>query len=294
MKQPDDCHCAERACSRPLRRALPRQIVVRGKLPVIQHEVVKTQMHLQPGLLELNDAALARLLRDPEQRESARDVLVYRYGSMVRSAAYQYQLPAQHYEDLIQVGYLGLMKAINGFDPAIREDLAPYARACVTGEIKRFFRDKRWPIKVSRTDQELLLGAKKAGAELAAELGATPTEQQVAARLNVSAGALRHAYQAHGAFAPRSLDTPISADDERDAGDLIGSGDPQIEQTADMEAVRQHWNELSGAQREILLLRFYGNMSQSQIAARLHCSQMHVSRLQARALAFLRRRLQTE
>jgi RNA polymerase sigma-B factor len=266
--------------------------VVRGKPPVIQHEVVKTQLHLQPGLLELSDGALARLLRDPEQAESARDALVDRYGSMVRSAAYQYQLPAQYYEDLVQVGYLGLMKAINGFDPAIREDLTPYARACVTGEIKRFFRDKRWLIKVSRADQELLLGAKKACAELAAELGGTPTEQQVAARLNVSAGALRHAYQAHGAFAPRSLDAPVSADDARDAGDLIGSGDAQIEQAADMDAVRQHWNELPGAQRKILLLRFYGNMSQSQIAARLHCSQMQVSRLQARALAFLRGRLQ--
>jgi hypothetical protein len=88
------------------------------------------------------------------------------------------------------VGYLGLMKAINGFDPAIREDLTPYARACVTGEIKRFFRDKRWLIKVSRTDQELLLGAKKAYAELIADQGGTPTDQQVAARLNVSADTL--------------------------------------------------------------------------------------------------------
>jgi RNA polymerase sigma-B factor len=273
---------------------LPRQIVVRGKLPVVQHEVVKTQLHLQPGLLDLSDAELARLLRDPEQAESARDALVYRYGSMVRSAAYQYQLPAQYYEDLIQVGYLGLMKAINGFDPAVREDLTPYARACVTGEIKRFFRDKRWLIKVSRTDQELLLSAKKTYAELAAEMGGTPTNQQVAARLNVSADILRHAYQARDAFAPGSLDAPVSADDARDAGDLIGSGDPQIEQAADMEAVRQHWNELPGAQRKILLMRFYGNMSQSQIAAHLHCSQMQVSRLQARALALLRGRLQAE
>jgi hypothetical protein len=75
--------------------------VVRGKLPVVQHEVVKTQLHFQPGLLELSDGELAWLLRDREQAESARDALVYRYGSLVRSAAYQYRLPVQHYEDLV-------------------------------------------------------------------------------------------------------------------------------------------------------------------------------------------------
>jgi RNA polymerase sigma-B factor len=258
---------------------------------VAQHEM-KSHLHAQPGLLELSDGELARLLRDPEQCQGAREALVDRYGPLVRSAAYQYQLPAQYYEDLIQVGYLGLMKAVRSFDPAIREDLKPYARACVTGEIKRFFRDKRWLIKVSRADQELLLDAKKASEELAAELGGTPTDEQVADHLDVSVGALRHAYQAHVAFAAESLDAPVSSDDDRDAGGLVGSEDGQLDHAVDMEAVRRHWDQLPWAQRKVLLMRFYGNMSQSQVAARLHISQMHVSRLQARALAFLRGRLQ--
>src|SRR5271156_1520831 len=110
-----------------------------------------------PDLTALSDAELARLLDDPQLGDDARATLVSRYQTLVRSSAHQYQLPAQHYEDLVQVGYLGLMKAINNFDPTVREELKPYAHSCVTGEIKRFFRDKRWLIRVSRTDQELFL-----------------------------------------------------------------------------------------------------------------------------------------
>jgi RNA polymerase sigma-B factor len=247
-----------------------------------------------PDLTALSDAELARLLDDPQRGEGARTTLVSRYQSLVRSSAHQYQLPAQYYEDLVQVGYLGLMKAINNFDPTVRQELKPYAHSCVTGEIKRFFRDKRWLIRVSRTDQELFLNAKKAQAELAHELGGTPTDEQVAAYLNVSAQALRHAYQAHEAFAPESLDAPVSVSDDRDSGDLLGADDSALDMAVDMDSVRLHWDELPVAQQQILLMRFYGNMTQAQVADKLDCSQMHVSRLQSRALAFLRKRLTSD
>jgi RNA polymerase sigma-B factor len=247
-----------------------------------------------PDLPGLNDSDLAELVHDPEQGASAREELVRRYGPLVRALAYQYQIPAQYHEDLVQAGYVGLLKAINSFDPSIREELKPYARACASGEMKRFFRDKRWLIRVSRTDQELFLHARKAHADLEAELGATPTDDQVADRLNVSTGALRHAYQAHNAFTAVSLDTPVSADDARETGELFGADDAAIDHSADMETVRRHWRELPRLQRRVLLLRFYGNMSQSQVADRLNCSQMQVSRLQTRALAFLRGRLLAE
>ena len=232
--------------------------------------------------------------REPVEQlgDDARSTLGSRYQTLVRSSAHQYQLPAQHYEDLTQVGYVGLMKAINSFDPAIRPDLKPYARACVDGEIKRYFRDKRWLMRVSRSDQELLLAARKAHAELAAEIGGTPTDDDIAGRLKVTTGQLRHAYQSHQAFAPGSIDAPVSSDDDRGISEVIGAEDPQLAQSDAMDAVQQHWKELPAMQREILLLRFYGNMTQTQIADRLHCSQMHVSRLQARALTFLRTRLQ--
>jgi RNA polymerase sigma-B factor len=248
-----------------------------------------TDPALKPGP---SDSELARLLHDPQQRDRACEILVTRYQPMVRAVARQYQLPAQYYEDLTQAGYVGLMKAINSFDPSIRADLKPFARACVTGEIKRYFRDKRWLMRVSRADQELLLGAKKAQAELATELGSTPTDEQVAGRLEVTVDQLRHAYQAHRAFAPDSLDAPVSGDDERSFADLVGTEEPAFAHADTMAAVRQHWEELPGTQRRVLLLRFYGNMTQAQVADRLHCSQMHVSRLQARALDFLRGRLQ--
>jgi RNA polymerase sigma-B factor len=247
-----------------------------------------------PDLTTLSDAEVARLLDDPQRGDDARSTLVSRYQGLVRAAAHQYQLPAQYYEDLVQVGFLGLMKAINNFDPEVREELKPYAHACVTGEIKRFFRDKRWLIRVSRTDQELFINARKAQAELGAELGGTPSDEQVAARLDVSPAALRHAYQAHEAFAPESLDAPVSVSDDRDAGDLLGADDSALDVAVDMDAVRLHWHELPSAQQRILLMRFYGNMTQAQVADKLDCSQMHVSRLQSRALAFLRQRLTSD
>src|ERR1700744_6269165 len=112
----------------------------------------------------------------------ARETLVSPYRPMVRGLAGRYQVPPQQREDLVQVGYVGLMKAINSFDPSIRDELKPYARICADGEMKRYFRDKRWLIRVSRTDQELLLAARKTQAELAGELGATPTDEQRADR----------------------------------------------------------------------------------------------------------------
>jgi RNA polymerase sigma-B factor len=246
------------------------------------------------GLSRLSDAELAALLHQPSRADDAREVLVFRYRPLVRALARRYQIPVQVQEDLVQAGYVGLLKAINSFDPSIRADLKPYARVSVSGEMKRFFRDKRWLIRVSRRDQELLLAARKAQADLAGELGGTPTDDQVAERLDVSTATLRHAYGAHDAFAPGSLDAPVSGDDEREAGDLIGADDVAMSHSDEMDAVRRYWAELPQPQQRILLLRFYGNMTQSQVAGRLHCSQMHVSRLQARALTFLRGRLLAE
>jgi RNA polymerase sigma-B factor len=259
---------------------------------VVDPEMAMTYSMPQPGQAELSDSELARHLHDPARHDLALEMLVHRYQAMVRTLAHQYQLPAQHYEDLTQAGYVGLMKAINNFDPTIRPDLKAYARACVDGEIKRYFRDKRWLIRVSRSDQELLLAAKTAQVDLAAEIGGTPTDDDVADRLKVTTGELRHAYQAHQAFAPGSIDAPVSGDDDRGIGEVIGAEDPQLAISDTMDAVQQHWKELPTTQREVLLMRFYGNMTQAQVADRLHCSQMHVSRLQNRALTFLRKQLQ--
>jgi RNA polymerase sigma-B factor len=242
-------------------------------------------------LQKLTDAQLADLMRQPDYRDAACEALVIRYESVVRSCAYHYHLPAQYTEELIQVGYVGLLKAINNFDPTLTDRLAAYAQACVSGEIKRFFRDKRWQLRVRRADKELLLRARKVRAELVQQLGTTPPDDEVARLLEVSVQELEAADLAADAFAPASLDAELASPDGLTLGDLLGSDDPELERTIDMEAVSVHWEELPRREQRILTMRFYGNMTQADIAAELGCSQMHVSRLQARALRHLRRRL---
>jgi RNA polymerase sigma-B factor len=244
-----------------------------------------------PGLSRLTDAELANLLRDPERHDRACEALVSRYQSIVSSCARRYRLPAQHIEDLVQVGYVGLLKAINGFDPAVTPELGAYAQACVSGEIKRYFRDKRWPLRVRRADQELLLRARAVRADLVQELGRTPADAEVARRLEITVEELEAADGAAGAFAPASLDAEVGGNEGLALSDLLGQDDHDLERAVDREALAAHWGELPRREQRILTLRFYGNKSQSEVAQDVGCSQMHVSRLEARALRHLRQRL---
>jgi RNA polymerase sigma-B factor len=245
----------------------------------------------QLSLGQLTDGQLAELLRDPDRRDAACETLVSRYQSIVNSCAHRYGLPAQLTEDLVQVGYVGLLKAINNFDPAVTPELAGYAHVCVSGEIKRYFRDKRWQLRVRRSDQELLLRARAARAELLQELGRTPADADVARRLEVPVEELEAADAAAGAFAPASLDAELSGSDGLTLGDRLGADDADLERTVDLEALSVYWGELPRREQRILTLRFYGNKTQAQVADDIGVSQMHVSRLEARALRHLRQRL---
>ena len=245
----------------------------------------------RPGLDRLTDGELAELLRDPERRDAACETLVSRYQSIVNSCARRYRLSAQYTEDLVQVGYVGLLKAINGFDPAVTPELAGYAQACVSGEIKRYFRDKRWQLRVRRADQEILLRARAVRAELVQELGRTPVDAEVARHLEITVAELAAADAAAGAFAPASLDAEVGGNEGLTLGDVLGQEDQDLERAVDLEALSAHWAELPRREQRILTLRFYGNKSQAEVAQDVGCSQMHVSRLEARALGHLRRRL---
>jgi RNA polymerase sigma-B factor len=227
------------------------------------------------------------------ERAVACEVLVRRYSGLVRACVRSYQNSPEPVEDLMQVGYVGLMKAINNYDPAFGNGLRTYAVPCITGEIKRHFRDKRWQLRVGRTAQELFLQMRDAERELAQELGRSPGEGELAARLGVTADEVNEARQAAEALSARSLNAPLSDrhDDAAELGDLLSEEDPGIDQVLSMEAVTRHWNELPAREQRILVLRFYGNLSQEEIADRLGISQMHVSRLLARALAHLRTQL---
>ena len=224
-----------------------------------------------------------------EQRAAAGELLVARYRWLVQSCVRRYLRSPEPAEDLMQVGYIGLLKAIGNFDPAICGSLAAYARPCISGELKRHFRDKRWQVHVSRPVQELVLQAREATAQLAQELGRTPAESDMTRRLGVSADQLRHARRAELALQPSSLDAPLAGQPGVGTlADCLGEHDPQIEHMLDMNAVTAHWGELPPREQKILQMAFYGSMTQAEIGRRLGISQMHVSRLRAHALSYLR------
>ena len=190
---------------------------------------------------------------------------------------------------LMQVGYLGLLKAIGNYDPAFGNGLRAYAVPCISGELKRHFRDKRWQVKVARPVRELLLEMRDAVEDLTHELDRLPTDNELAERLCVTSEELREARRAGDGFTALSLNaTAGSEDDMAELGDLLGGEDVAFGQTVDMEAVSRHWGELPRREQRILILRCYGDHTQQEVAVRLGISQMHVSRLQARALARLR------
>jgi RNA polymerase sigma-B factor len=246
---------------------------------------------------DASDEELVALMRsrpagDPV-RDAACEALVARYEGLVRGCAARYQGTPESAEDLIQVGYLGLMKAISGFDPEVGGSLGAYAAPCVSGEIKRHFRDKRWQIRVQRSAQELRLRIRDATAELTQELRRAPRDSEVAERLGVSAAEVAEAQLASQVFQVSSLDAPAGGDDYDAAtvGDLIGEEDAGLDHVIDIDAVWKHCAELPPREQRLLMLRFYGNMTQDQIATELGISQMHVSRLLAGALAYLRSRV---
>lgn len=247
-------------------------------------------------LAELNDRELlgiaGSLPRSGQQRMAACELLVVRYRYLVRSCVQRYSRGPEPAEDLLQVGYVGLVAAINNFDPAVGCSLATYARSHINGEIKRYFRDKRWHVHVVRPVKELVTQVRTATWQLAQELGRTPTEADLAASLGVSGHDLRNAQLAEMAFEQSSLDAPLYGQPGTALlADLVGAEDPQMDHMLDMQAVATHWGELSAHEQKILLMRFYGGMTQDKIGQQLGISQIQVSRLLGRALGYLRPRL---
>jgi RNA polymerase sigma-B factor len=232
------------------------------------------------------------LPRGHGRRETACELLVSRHRGLVRACVHRYSRSPEPTEDLMQVGYVGLLKAINNFDPAVGHSLAAYAQPCISGEIKRYFRDKRWHVHVERPVQELLLEVRTAARQMVQQLGHIPSEAELARHLGASEADVREALRADMLMQPSSLDAPLAGQpDAASLADLLGAEDPQMEHTLSMEALTTHWEELPQREQTILLMRFYGDMTQTEIGSKLGISQMHVSRLLAHALAFLRERI---
>jgi RNA polymerase sigma-B factor len=250
-------------------------------------------------LRELSDnellARLRALPRTSGERAAICEVLVGRYAHLVQACVRPYRLSPEPVEDLMQVGYVGLLKAISNFDPAAGDSLAAYAAPCVSGEVKRHFRDKRWQVHVRRPVQELLLEMRTMTGDLTQQLGRAPSDGELAAALKVTEDDIREARQASLAFSASSLDAPLSdAEDAALLADVLGADDEAFEHAIDMDAVQAHLDELPEREQRALILRFYGNLTQAEIGQRLGISQMHVSRLLTRALAYLRDKLTSE
>jgi RNA polymerase sigma-B factor len=251
---------------------------------------------IRQDLAALDDRELLGIAGSPprssQRRVAACELLVGRYRSLVWSCVQRYRSGSEPAEDLMQVGYIGLMKAINNFDPSFGHSLAAYAQPCITGEIKRHFRDRRWQIQVKRSVKELATEVRAATWPLTQELGRTPAEPDLARHLGVSSDDLRDAQLANMAFQPSSLDAPLSGQPgAASLADLLGEEDPQMEHMLSMQAVATHWGELPPREQQILLMLFYGGMTQAQVGQQLGICQMHVSRLLAHALGYLRPRL---
>ena len=247
-------------------------------------------------LAGLDDWELLGMVRSPEggsgSRAAACELLVSRHRHLVYSCVRRYRGGTEPAEDLMQVGYVGLMKAISRYDPAVGTNLAAYAQACISGEIKRHFRDQCWPVHVNRSVKDLVLKARKASSQLTQDLGRAPTQSEVARHLGVSGDDLRDAQRAEIASRPSSLDALLAGQAGTDTlADVLGEEDRGVEHMLGMRAVAAHWGELPLREQRILLMRFHQDMTQAEIGQQLGISQMHVSRLSAHALGYLRERL---
>lgn len=224
--------------------------------------------------------------------ERTREVLVERYSWLVSWAVNRYSGRGEQIEELDQVGYLGLMEAIQRFDPERGVDFVTYARPTVLGEIRRHFRDSRRWIRLPRRIQELKMQIKYASEQLCQESGHLPTSAELAAHLETSQEAIEEAQATDDTFSPLSLDAPMGDDEEATTYlDSLGEIDTDLEEVVDSEALWPLLEQLPEREQEMVLLRFYGNKTQSDIADQLGISQMHVSRLLSQTLATLRKEL---
>jgi RNA polymerase sigma-B factor len=251
---------------------------------------------IRRSLAGLDDGELLTITqslpRASERRIAACELLVSRHRAMVRFCVQRYTRSAQPDEDLMQVGYVGLMKAINNFDPAVGRSLAAYAQPTIIGELKRHFRDKSWAVHIKRSAQELVLEVRDATGPLTQELRRAPVESDLLRCLGISSADLRDARIAELAFQPASLDAPLGGGaDATSLAQLLGEDDRRFEHMLAMQCVATHWGELPARERKILLMRFNGDMTQTQIGQQLGISQMQVSRLLSHALGYLRPRV---
>jgi RNA polymerase sigma-B factor len=228
---------------------------------------------------------------DADQAQ-AREDLVRLHLPLVEHLTRRFLNRGEHYDDLLQVGTIGLIKAIDRFDSDRGVEFSTYATPTIVGEIKRHFRDKSWAIRVPRRLQELRAAISSATAELTQDLGRSPTVAEIAAKVGVTDEEVIEGLESANAYTTLSLDAgDSSGDGAMSMMDTIGEDDEALEHVENREALKPLLEALDPREKHILTLRFFRGMTQSQIAAEIGVSQMHVSRLLNKTLAQLRERL---
>lgn len=237
---------------------------------------------------------LSSLPADSERRYVVRDQLVRLHLPLVEHLARRFQNRGEPLDDLLQVATIGLLKSLDRFDVDRGVEFSTYATPTILGEIKRHFRDKSWAVRVPRQLQEMRLALTAATADLGQKLGRSPTVAELAVHLKTSEAEIIEGLEASNAYATISLDAPSGDSGEDDSptlADTLGGEDLSLENVEDRASLKPLLDALPPREKRILVLRYFANLTQSQIADEIGISQMHVSRLLARTLAQLRERL---
>ena len=237
----------------------------------------------------LDDKLLLR--RYHEQGDlQAREQLIEQYMSLVRSLARRYSYRGEQLEDLVQIGAIGLIKAIDRFDIERGVELTTYATPNIIGEIKRHFRDKGWAVRVPRGLQELNVQLSRLVEQLTVQFGRSPTIPELATASGAQEEEVLEALESGRAYSSLSLSAGSGGDGEDDLDPLesIGTEEHQYEVSEDRAVLAPGFRALDERERKILQLRFFDGLTQSQIAQQVGISQMHVSRLIRRSLEKIR------
>ena len=250
-------------------------------------------------LTRLRSARFFVVLRDETAdgpaRDEARDRLVALHLPLVEHCARRFRNRGEPLEDLVQVGTIGLIKAVDRFDCERGVEFSTYATPTVLGEIKRHFRDKGWAIRVPRRLQELRMQITTTSADLTQSLGRSPTPRELAERIGCTVEEILEGIESGNAYSTLSLDVSPQADDGPGSMlERLGVVDEGLEHVEIRESIKPLLDRLEPREKKILLLRFFKNMTQSQIAEEIGVSQMHVSRLLSRTLDQLRASLERD
>ena len=229
---------------------------------------------------------LAALEAGTSEHEALRAALIERHLPLVTFMARKFADRGEPLDDLIQVGTIGLIKAIDRFEISKGFEFSTFATPTIVGEIKRHFRDKTWAVRVPRRLQELGASVTKATTELTQRLDRSPTPKEIAKHLGITVDDVAEALESNAAYSTVSLD--VTSETSTSIGETFGALDEALEGVEYRESLKPLLAQLDDREKRILQMRFFDNLSQSQIATELGISQMHVSRILNKVLTHLR------